>query len=287
MRDTRFVAASSLALILLVVLAVIWFGQRSLMYFPSSDLPAPADVGLPGAEAVEFRTEDGLDLAGWFVEPAGPPSGYTVLVCHGNAGNRGHRAPLAARLSRLGAAVLLFDYRGYGGNPGLPFEAGLARDARAALRYLKERTDVDPRRIVFFGESLGTGVAVRLAAEDPPAALILRSPFTSFVEVAAHHYPFLPARWLLRDRFASIDRIAKIVSPTLVIAGDADEIVPLADSEALFARVPAPKRLVIVRDAGHNDDVLMWGPQVIGAIADWLGLQSSAPPATGHDQRES
>ncbi len=219
-----------------------------------------------------FETEDGLTLGAWFVRPRGPQSGYTALVFNGNAGHRGYRGPLADKLSRTGMAVLLFDYRGYGGNPGLPYEAGLARDARGALVYLERRPDVDPRRIVFFGESLGTGVAVRLAVEHPPAAVILRSPFTSFVALAERHYPFLPARWLLRDRYDSINLIDRVTSPVLVVAGDRDSIIPFEDSQTLFERAREPKRLVVVRDADHNDDALTDGPEVIRAVAEWLGV---------------
>jgi fermentation-respiration switch protein FrsA (DUF1100 family) len=168
-------------------------------------------------------------------------------------------------------AVLLFDYRGYGGNPGLPYEMGLRRDARGALKYLRSRSDVDPRRIVFFGESLGTGIAVGLAVEFSPAALILRSPFTSFVALAERHYPFVPARWLLRDRYDSLALIPRVTSPVLVVAGDHDGIVPFEDSQVLFEHAPDPKRLVVIRDADHNDDALVDGPEVISAVAEWLG----------------
>lgn len=272
MRHTLPVTIVTVVLTLLAFVAVIWFGQRSLMYFPTSHVPPAADVGLPDAEPVQLQTEDGLDLAAWFVAATPPSSGYTAVVFHGNGGNRADRAPLARGLSRLGIAVLLVDYRGYGGNPGLPSEDGLARDARAALSYVRARPDVDPRRIVFFGESLGTGVAIRLAVDDPPAALILRSPFTSFVEVANHHYPFLPGRWLMRDQYASLGRVAGLRSPTLVIAGDADTIVPAADSRALFDELPEPKYFVTIPDADHNDAALAFGPTVMAAVAAWLQL---------------
>jgi fermentation-respiration switch protein FrsA (DUF1100 family) len=273
----RTVTISALVFTLVLLLAAIWFGQRSLMYFPDSAVGSPADAELRTAEPVQFQTEDGLDLGGWYVPPGIPTSGYTVIVFNGNAGHRGYRAPLATGLASLGAGVLLFDYRGYGGNPGLPSEDGLARDARGALAYLRRRPDVDPRRIVYFGESLGTGVAVRLAVEHPPAALILRSPFTSFVSVANHHYPFLPGRWLLRDRYASVDLINQVTSPLLVIAGDEDRIVPFDDSRALFDAAPQPKSFVTIAGADHNDDVLCHGPQVITAAAQLLGLSSRYP----------
>jgi fermentation-respiration switch protein FrsA (DUF1100 family) len=193
-----------------------------------------------------------------------------VIVFNGNAGHRALRAQLADALAQRGIASLLFDYRGFGGNPGSASEEGLALDARAVRTYAAGRSDVDATRLVYFGESLGTGVAVRLATECPPAALILRSPFTSLVEVGRYHYPILPVRWLLRDRFDSIDRIGRVRCPLLVIAGDRDGIIPPALSQGLYDAAPSPKRLVIIPDADHNDADLLAGPRLIAAIVEFL-----------------
>ncbi len=192
----------------------------------------------------------------------------TVIVFNGNAGNRAFRAPLAAALAEHGISVLLFDYRGYGGNPGSPSEEGLAADARAARRYVAGRAGSD--RIVYFGESLGSGVAVRLAAEQPPAALILRSPFTSLTDTGRHHYPFLPVGMMLIDRFASIDRIRDIRCPLLVIAADHDSVVPTALSRRLFEAALEPKRLAIIDRTDHNDYELLAGQRVVTAITSFL-----------------
>ena len=176
--------------VLVAVVGLLWSQQRRLIYYPAPRAVPPAATVLPGAEEVSFPTEDGLRLAGWFVPATGPPGrrpgqprSPAVLVCNGNAGNRSLRAPLAAALARAGLAVLLFDYRGYAANPGRPTEAGLAADARAAVAYLAARPEVDPARLVYFGESIGAAVALRLAVERPPAALVLRSPFASLAEV--------------------------------------------------------------------------------------------------------
>ncbi len=255
------------------ILVLMWAAQRALIYFPTSDLPSPAAAGLPAARVVTFETADGLTLEAWFLERIPgilSTFGYTVLVFNGNAGHRGHRAGLAAQLAGRGLNVLLVDYRGYGGNPGLPSEEGLTRDARAALAYLGRRVDVDPTRIVFFGESLGAAVALRLALEYPPAALILRSPFTSLVEIGRHHYPLLPVRWLLKDRYLSLERIARVRSPLLVVAGEDDDVVPLADSATLFEAAPHPKRFVTIPGVGHNDEELASGALLIRAIVDLL-----------------
>jgi len=266
--------AGDLVAVVVVVLALVWFGQRSLIYLPDGHMPDPAAFGLPDAEVEAFETSDGLTLEGWFVPARATPTGHVVLVLNGNAGHRGHRAPLAAQLAARGLAVFLFDYRGYGGGPGLPSEAGLARDARGALACLGRRFDVDLTKIAYFGESLGAAVAVELAGAFPPAALILRSPFTSLVEMGRRHYPFLPVSWLLRDRYRSIDRIGRIASPLVVIAGDADRIVPLDDSRALFDAAPGPKTFVVVPGADHNDEALVDGPAVIRAVLDHLGSRS-------------
>ena len=244
--------------------------QRSLIYFPFREVPSPEEMELTGVETVSLSTADGLSLAGWFLAtPATAPSG-TVIVFNGNAGNRAYRAPLAAGLVDRGYHVLLFDYRGYGGNEGAPSETGLLTDARAARAYLVGRPDVDATRLVYFGESLGSGVAIALAAEHQPAALVLRSPFTSLADVGRFHYPFLPVRLLLKDRFASLDAIGRVASPVLVIAGGGDRIVPVHQSRRLFDAIRGPRTLVIIEGADHNDLALLAGDQMMAAVGRFL-----------------
>jgi len=264
------IAAVGSVAVIAAVLALIWAMQRRLIYFPADGVPTPGDVGLADVEPVAFETTDGLRLNGWFVAASGTLPRVTVLVFNGNAGNRAHRGPLAAAFQRHGLQVLLVDYRGYGGNPGAPTEHGLAADSRAARAYLASRPDVDASRIVYFGESLGTAVAVDLAVEQPPAALILRSPFTSMADIGQHHYPFLPVRLLLRDRFAAIDRIPRIRAPLLVIAGGRDRIVPVEQSRRLYDAAVAHKALLVLPDADHNDDELLAGDEMVGAIVRFL-----------------
>jgi fermentation-respiration switch protein FrsA (DUF1100 family) len=255
--------------LLFALLAVIWTAQRKLIYFPFGDVPPPRQIGLSGATAVAFPTADGLTLNGWFVNQV-EAAWFTVIVFNGNAGNRALRAPLADALARHGLAVLLVDYRGFGGNPGSPTESGLKADSRAAREYALRRREVDPERIAYFGESLGSAVAVELASELPPAALILRSPFTSMVEVGQFHYPFLPVRWLLRDRFAAVDRISRIHSPLLIIAGEADRIVPASQSRRLYEAANDPKTMIVIPGADHNDDDLLAGGRMIESIVRFL-----------------
>ena len=251
------------------ILTLAWALQRSLIYFPFGVVPSPSEVGLADVETVTFDTDDGIRLHGWFVKSR-PSPGFTLAVFNGNAGNRAYRSGLARAFRERGIAVLLFDYRGFGGNDGRPTEAGLASDARAVRDYLATRADVDPRRVVYFGESLGAAVAVRLAVDHPPAALVLRSPFTSLGDVGRVHYPFLPVQWLLRDRFPNLERIAQVTSPLLVIAGDRDQIVPLEQSRRLFAAASWPKTFVVIKGADHNDEALVAGPEVIEATLQLL-----------------
>lgn len=160
------------------VLAAVWLGQRRLIYFPDRAAPKP----MPGASEVALGTSDGLRLTAWLVPAAGADRRLAVLLAPGNAGNRGGRVRLANALARAGLTVLLLEYRGYGANPGRPSEAGLARDVRAARAYLDE-TGFGPDRIIYVGESLGAAVVTELATEQPPAGLVLRSPFVDLASV--------------------------------------------------------------------------------------------------------
>ena len=255
-------------------LALLWVGQRRLIYFPYAGVAPAASLGLPRAENVRFTTDDSVTINGWFVPAESSPARFTVVMFNGNAGHRGMRAPVASALARHGVATLLFDYRGYGDNAGSPSEDGLAQDARAARAYITTRTYVDTGRVVFFGESLGAAVALRLATETPPFALVLRSPFTSMTEIGRHHYPFLPVRWLLRDRYPSLERAPSVSCPTLVIAGDRDSIIPIEQSRRLYEAFTGEKRLVVIAGADHNDEALFDGQELMQAVLAFVtGLE--------------
>lgn len=263
----RLVVASGIAV--LAILVAIWAMQRKLIYFPSSYVPDLHTVGLTGALPVSFPTSDGLTLGGWFVSRVATPE-FAVIIFNGNAGNRSHRAAFADALARSGLAVLVFDYRGFGGNGGSPTEGGLRLDARAAREALLAHVDIRSTGVVYFGESLGTAVAVELASEHPPAALVLRSPFTSMTDVGRHHYPWLPVGWLLRDRFDTLRRIPGVHTPTFVIAGDEDQIVPISQSRRVFEAANEPKSLLVIPHAEHNDEVLITGRTMIEAVLRFL-----------------
>jgi uncharacterized protein len=260
-------AAAVLAGTALLLLALLWALQRRLIYLPfPRDVP-PAATVLGGAREVTLRTSDGLDLGAWWVAPADGSPPMAVLVAPGNAGNRSQRAPLAAALARHGLGVLLFDYRGYGANRGRPTAAGLARDARAALAFLRDE-GLEAERLLYFGESLGAGVVAELAVEHPPAGLVLRSPFVDLATVGRVHYPVLPVRSLLRDRYPVAAQIARVNVPTTVVLGTDDMIVPPDQSRAVAAAAPALVRLVEVDGADHNDRALLDGDALVRAVVE-------------------
>ena len=246
----------------LVVLGGLWTFQRRLIYFPTGI----AGSAPTGWEEVTLTASDGLELTAWLIraEPA-EDRGAAVMLLPGNSGNRSDRVALGEGLAARGYTTLLVDYRGYGGNPGSPSEAGLARDARAALAFIES---IDPEGVVYFGESLGSGVAVELASEHPPHALVLRSPFTSLVDVGRHHYGFLPVGSFLKDRYPSLERAGTMDVATLVVAGTADSVVPFEQSQTMATALGA--ETVVVAGADHNDWQLFADPALLDTIADFL-----------------
>ena len=266
-RHTRRRPARFLIVLLAIgglAVGMLWALQRQLIYFPDASPVLPADDVIAGAEDVMLHTADGLDLTAWFVPATGnEDTAMAVLVAPGNGGNRAGRAGFARELSRRGMAVLLMDYRGYGGNPGTPGEAGLAADADAAVAALEE-LGYPPDRTIYFGESLGTGVVAALQARRPPAGVVLRSPFTALVDVASHHYPWLPTRTLLRDRFPVLDHVIDSDVPLVVVYGDRDTVVPPSLSARVADESPSlVERVVLVAD--HNAPI-MFGSRVAEVV---------------------
>ncbi|HEX3500565.1 MAG TPA: alpha/beta hydrolase [Stellaceae bacterium] len=234
----------------MALLGGVYALQRSLLYFPDTVRPDPKRLGLASLGEVEIVTGDGLRLLAWY---APPEIDRPVLVYfHGNGGNIADRGDRLRRFVAARFGVLLVEYRGYGGNPGRPSEQGLYADARAALDFIGAQ-GITANRIILFGESLGTGIAVRMASERPVALLLLEAPYASIAAVARWHYPFLPVDWLLTDRFDALSRIGAVRSPILVMQGGRDTVVPIASGQALFAAAPEPKEIWVAPDGGHND----------------------------------
>ncbi len=245
--------------VLIVILAACF--QRSLLYFPDQNLPAPQAVGATGFAAVRLTTTDGLDLTSWYLPPRSEENPVIVLF-HGNAGNIAHRLFKAVPLASSGYGILLLEYRGYGGNPGSPTEEGLYHDGRAAIAFLRAN-GVFENRIVLYGESLGSGVAVQMATEITAGALILEAPYTSIPEVAGKHYPILPTEWLTKDKFRNKDKITDLNEPLLIVHGAKDDIIPVQMGRQLYALAPTPKKSFWVLGAGHND---VFGPEVADEV---------------------
>ena len=265
------VALVVVVVVMAAITGALWALQRRLVYFPGTGGPMPsAATVLPGGEDVELTTSDGLRLGAWWLPAAGRRA-PAVLVAQGNGGARDLRVPLARALAAEGLSVLLFDYRGYGGNPGSPSEDGLARDVRAARQWLVDEAGVDQERLLYYGESLGCAVVTELAVEHQPAGLVLRSPFTDLAAVGQVHYPGLPVRALLRDRYPVVDAIADVRAPTVVVYGSADSIVPPSQSRAVAEAAADLRQVVEVAGADHNDRALLDGPQLVAAVVGLAG----------------
>jgi uncharacterized protein len=234
----------------LAILFYLFLFQRQLLYFPDRSHPFLAGLPQLGVREVTLQTADGLALSSWFLPP--PNGAPTIAYFHGNGGNIAYRADRLMRFARAGYGMLLVEYRGYGGNPGSPSEAGFNADADAAYEFLR-RQGIAGERLVLYGESLGSAVAVRLAATQKIGALILESPFTSIAAVAQYHYPLMPAALLVWDRFDALARIGEVAAPVLFLRGGRDRVVPPRLGDALFDAAPEPKRHWFAADAGHED----------------------------------
>ena len=227
---------------------VLYFGQRAMMYRPPDTIArTPASAGFPEASNIRIKTGDGEQLVAWFAPPKdGKP---IVLFFHGNAEILAWRVERFKKLTQDGVGLLAVSFRGYAGSTGTPSEAGLLADGEAAYSFAAARYPAN--RIALWGYSLGSGVAVRLAAKHPVAKLVLEAPYTSTVDVAAARYPFMPVKWLMLDQFHSLDYIKDVHAPLLVLHGGADHVVPIGFGEELFAAANEPKRFVRFPEGGH------------------------------------
>lgn len=232
------------------VVAAAYVAQRRLLYFPDTRVIDPAATRVPDMAAHWLEAADGTRVVAWY--KAAPEGRPTIVMFHGNAGNLAHRDLKARFFLDRGYGVLMAGYRGYGGSEGRPDEAGLIADGRAAMAFLDQQ-GIPGERLVLFAESLGTGIAVRIAAERAVAALVLEAPYSSITDVAARAYPYLPVRSLIKDRFASIEHIGRVTAPLLVVHGARDRVIPPDIGRRLFDAANQPKQAVLIDGAGHND----------------------------------
>jgi uncharacterized protein len=248
MAIVRWLLVSGIAGYVLLV-AVLYVSQRAMLYHPTTTHIRPAEAGLPEAQEVVLETSDGEKVIAWHVPPRGDKP--VVIYFHGNGEIvpwrvERHRATIAN-----GTGLIALSYRGYGGSTGTPTEEGLHRDAEAAYAFATAR--YAPKRIVLWGHSLGTGVAVRLAAEKPVGKVILEAPYSSTVDVAAALFPYVPVRWLMHDQFHSDEWIGSIKAPLLVMHGARDDVIRLAFGQRLFALAHEPKRFITYDKGNHID----------------------------------
>ncbi|MDE0811070.1 MAG: alpha/beta hydrolase [Alphaproteobacteria bacterium] len=244
----------SAVLIYGLVVASLYLFQRRILFVPGTTLLDREAVGVPDMNDADLISDDGLTLRSWY--RAAMPRRPTIVYFQGNAGTISGRGFKARPLMDHGYGVLLVGHRGYGGNPGFPSEDGLIDDGRAALKFLAAQ-GVRAKDIILYGESLGSGVAVALAAgmsdEEPPGAIILEAPFTSIVEIAASRYRFVPVRFLIKDRFDSLARVDQIHAPMLILHGARDGVINIQHGKTLHEAANEPKQFVLFDEGRHSD----------------------------------
>lgn len=237
--------------------------QRQLQYQPGHANPTPASLGLTGVQVVTLETSDHERLVLWYAPPT--PGRPTILFFHGNAGDIADRAPRMTFYQSKGLGAAFLSYRGFGGSTGHITEPGLITDARTAYDWLAARTP--PAKIALVGESLGTGVAVQLAAQVPVGAIALDAPFASTLAIAQTRFPYLPVALLMHDQYLSINHIALIHAPLLIQHGTADMVVPYASGQTLFAAAIEPKTFIPLPGRGHQ---IIFAPDVWQREADFF-----------------
>jgi fermentation-respiration switch protein FrsA (DUF1100 family) len=275
-RRRALIAAKILVVIYIALIVMLASFERWLVY------PAPPPSGADWVAAdlphddVTFAAADGTMLHGWYVPHESPRA--AVLFCHGNGEHVARLKPALQKLrDEMGVSVFAWDYRGYGKSEGKPTEKSLLADARAAQLWLAQREGIRPEDIVLYGRSLGGAVAVGLAAEYPVRGMVLERTFADMVDTAAFHFPWLPVKWLMRNRYPSAERIAAYKGPLLMSHGTADRIVPFHMGKRLFDAATTPnKRFFMVEDGDHN------GPQPDDYYAALGEFLDSLPPIPTH-----
>lgn len=254
--------------VIVYVLVAVWFYvmQRVQIYVPAPGHLDPKVSQLYHVNVVNLTTKDGLSIKSWY-RPA-KPGKPTLLYLPGNYGHLSHRAYLFKIYPAGQFGLLLVGYRGFSGNPGKPTEQGLYNDGRAAVQFLRSH-GIPLCRIVLFGDSLGSGVAVQLATEFHVGAVILKSPYSSLVAVGEEHYPFLPVSLFLKDRYESINKIDRIDAPLLIVHGNKDRLIPVEQSEKLYQKARQPKQLIIMKGKKHNT-LLVTGSTIASFLAKFM-----------------
>lgn len=237
-----------ITLFYILLIVVLFIAQRTLIYFPDKSKPAPVQ----GVDIVTVVTKDGQSLEAWYIPPAASDKPVIVLF-HGNAGHYGHRIYKAQTYLSAGYGMLLAEYRGYGGNQGTISEQGFYHDGRAYIDWLLEIRNIDVGNIILYGESIGSGVAVQMAMEYDVKGVVLEVPFSSLIDIAGPQYPYIPVKYLLRDRYMNIEKIEKIDAPLLILHGREDQTIPFDSALKLFEAAKEPKKFVDFPQGNHNN----------------------------------
>ena len=255
-----------LIFIYVALVLMIYLGQSRLVYFPTSSIDATPDLINLRYEDVWLQTQDGDRIHGWYVPEENAE--WTVLMFHGNGGNISHRLQTLDLLNKIGVNTLIIDYRGYGRSQGQPSEEATYEDALAAWEHLTQhRTDAES--IILFGRSLGGAVAVWLATEVNPGGLILESTFSSVVDLAQHHYPFLPVSYMSQFKYDSLSLAPNIDIPTLMLHSREDDIVPFNLGLKLYEALPGNKSFVEMR-GGHNEGFFVSGEHYVNGLRNFI-----------------
>ncbi len=245
----------SLILAYFLIVIVIYFSQRSLMYHPSTN--NFLDENKLNHKIEKIRISSDNELKAWYFKKN--ENFKTLLFFHGNAGSLENRIYKLNYLSKLKLNYIIVAYRGFSGNKGNPTEKGLYKDARAA-KYWLNLNNISDQNIIIYGESLGTAVAIDLAKDHKFAGIILESPFTSMLELSRKYYPWAPSKLLLKDKYETDKKIKKIFSPILILHGKKDKIVPFEMGEELFKKANNPKYNYFIENDGHmiefNEDLI-------------------------------
>ncbi len=273
MASTLLKAVIALAGLYALVVVATYYLQRKLLYFPDTRRVTPESLGLAGVQEIELRTADGETVVAWY--GAARPGQPTLLYYHGNAGSLANRSERFAKYLARGRGMLMMTYRGYGGSSGKPSEAVNVADAALAYERLRGM-GIAAQDIILYGESLGSGVAVQIAVGHEVGGIVLDAPYTSIVDVAEQVYPFLPARWLMTDRYETMRHLPGVTAPMLVIHGEVDRVIPVVMGRTVAAASRTPVEIVTFPGAGHSDHYLFGSFEAVNA---WIDRLRAAGPA--------
>ena len=259
-----FITLSSIVFAYFVVVVFIYFYQRNLLYHPSENNYQNDEIKFE-YEEINIEVENEIKLKSWLINKDLKKL-KTLLIFHGNAGDLSNRIYKLNELNKLEINILLISWRGFSGNKGSPTEKNLYKDAEAAIKWLNKK-NVNNNQIILYGESLGTGIAVEMAKKNDFNSIILESPFTSIENSAKIYYPYLPVKYLLKDRYDTISKIKMVESPIMIMHGEKDDVVPFSMGKELFEKANSPKQSYFTPD---DDHMMEFNSSLLKNIKDFI-----------------